>query len=283
VFASQYQQRPEAGGTGYCSIERLARYAEAPPFELIVHSWDIASTNGGGLDGLRQIRPGQGIGRPVHSLPYRHRPHAKRAARRPRGDHRARLARQAGDHRYGRQRHRQRPLPGLVGQRDGGTFCPASLWQARPPTTSRSAASAKVYSTSTMAWCAFRMRCRGSKPCSPNERGSPTRPIAMASSSAESCCRPPRSRSSRPNRAIRSSTTGDNGLTRSQEATFTRKSFRCWLRRHRADFDPPYREATSATPANGARAEQPRRGRRSRSKAQAASMLRVLTGEERDS
>jgi hypothetical protein len=48
VFASQYQQRPEAGGTGYCSIERLARYAEAPPFELIVHSWDIASTKGGG-------------------------------------------------------------------------------------------------------------------------------------------------------------------------------------------------------------------------------------------
>jgi phage terminase large subunit-like protein len=48
VFASQYQQRPEAGGTGYCSIERLARYGEAPPFELIVHSWDIASTKGGG-------------------------------------------------------------------------------------------------------------------------------------------------------------------------------------------------------------------------------------------
>jgi len=48
VFASQYQQRPEAAGTGYCSIDRLARYAEAPPFELIVHSWDIASTKGGG-------------------------------------------------------------------------------------------------------------------------------------------------------------------------------------------------------------------------------------------
>ena len=48
VFASQYQQRPEAGGTGYCSIERLVRYAEAPPFELIAHSWDIASTKGGG-------------------------------------------------------------------------------------------------------------------------------------------------------------------------------------------------------------------------------------------
>ena len=43
-----FQQRPEAGGTGYCSIDRLTRYAEAPPFELIVHSWDIASTKGGG-------------------------------------------------------------------------------------------------------------------------------------------------------------------------------------------------------------------------------------------
>ena len=48
VFASQYQQRPETGGSGYCSIDRLARYAEAPPFELTIHSWDIASTKGGG-------------------------------------------------------------------------------------------------------------------------------------------------------------------------------------------------------------------------------------------
>src|SRR5271154_1813275 len=29
VFASQYQQRPATDGTGYCSIDRLARYAEA--------------------------------------------------------------------------------------------------------------------------------------------------------------------------------------------------------------------------------------------------------------
>jgi hypothetical protein len=48
VFASQYQQRPEVGGTGYCSIDRLGRYAEPPPFELIIHSWDIASTKGSG-------------------------------------------------------------------------------------------------------------------------------------------------------------------------------------------------------------------------------------------
>jgi phage terminase large subunit-like protein len=48
VFLFQYQQRPPVGGSGYCSIERLARYVEAPPFELTVHSWDIASTKGGG-------------------------------------------------------------------------------------------------------------------------------------------------------------------------------------------------------------------------------------------
>ena len=57
--------------------------------------------------------------------------------------------------------------------------------------------------------------------------------------------------------ALRPATMG-SGLTRSQEATFTRKSFRCWLRRHRADFDPPYREATSATPAT--EPEQSNRG-----------------------
>ncbi len=48
VFASQYQQAPADDGSGFCSIDRLARYAEAPPFDLIVHSWDIASTKGGG-------------------------------------------------------------------------------------------------------------------------------------------------------------------------------------------------------------------------------------------
>jgi hypothetical protein len=47
------------------------------------------------------------------------------------------------------------------GPGDSGTFCPANPWRARPPTISRSAASAKAYSASTMAWCASRMRCRG--------------------------------------------------------------------------------------------------------------------------
>src|SRR5271166_1936262 len=49
------------------------------------------------------------------------------------------------------------------GRGDGGTFCPANLWQARPPTISRSAVSVKAYSASTTAWCASRMRCRGGR------------------------------------------------------------------------------------------------------------------------
>ena len=34
VFASQYQQRPTAGGSGMCSIDRFERYDKPPPFEL---------------------------------------------------------------------------------------------------------------------------------------------------------------------------------------------------------------------------------------------------------
>jgi predicted phage terminase large subunit-like protein len=47
VFASQYQQRPTAGGSGMCSIDRFERYDKPPPFELKIHSWDIAATPGG--------------------------------------------------------------------------------------------------------------------------------------------------------------------------------------------------------------------------------------------
>jgi hypothetical protein len=47
AFASQYQQRPVFGGSGMCSINRLARYEKAPDFELLIHSWDIGAT----LDG----------------------------------------------------------------------------------------------------------------------------------------------------------------------------------------------------------------------------------------
>jgi hypothetical protein len=44
AFASQYQQRPVFGGSGMCSIDRLARYDELPKFELVIHSWDIGAT-----------------------------------------------------------------------------------------------------------------------------------------------------------------------------------------------------------------------------------------------
>ena len=49
VFASQYQQRPIAGGSGMLSIERFKRYprAKAPQFELTLHSWDIGATISG--------------------------------------------------------------------------------------------------------------------------------------------------------------------------------------------------------------------------------------------
>ncbi len=48
IFEAQYQQNPQWGGSGICTIDRLARYVEAPLFELIIHSWDLAATKGGG-------------------------------------------------------------------------------------------------------------------------------------------------------------------------------------------------------------------------------------------
>jgi hypothetical protein len=49
VFASQYQQRPTAGGSGMLSIERFRRYdfQHPPEFELSIHSWDIGATISG--------------------------------------------------------------------------------------------------------------------------------------------------------------------------------------------------------------------------------------------
>ena len=44
VFISQYQQRPVNAGSGMCSIDRLWRYKSPPPFELTIHSWDLAAT-----------------------------------------------------------------------------------------------------------------------------------------------------------------------------------------------------------------------------------------------
>ena len=48
IFEAQYQQDPRFGGSGICSTDRLARYGEAPRFEVIIHSWDLAATKGGG-------------------------------------------------------------------------------------------------------------------------------------------------------------------------------------------------------------------------------------------
>lgn len=49
IFETQYQQNPQFGGTGVCSIDRLVRYAElAPRYELTIHCWDLAATKSGG-------------------------------------------------------------------------------------------------------------------------------------------------------------------------------------------------------------------------------------------
>jgi phage terminase large subunit-like protein len=48
IFDAHCQQRPRFGGTGMCSIDRLARYRDPPPYELTIHSWDLAATKGGG-------------------------------------------------------------------------------------------------------------------------------------------------------------------------------------------------------------------------------------------
>lgn len=48
VVAAQYQQRPTHGGSGMCSIDRLARYKDLPPkFDAIILSWDIGATVAG--------------------------------------------------------------------------------------------------------------------------------------------------------------------------------------------------------------------------------------------
>ena len=69
-------------------------------------------------------------------------------------------------------------------------------------------------------------------------------------------------------------------LTRSRQSDVHEKGVGCVAR---SDIDPPYGKASSATPVSGARKRAPRRVRRSRSKAQAASRLRALTGEETNS
>ena len=49
IFETQYQQNPQFGGSGVCSIDRLARYGErALRYELTIHCWDLAATKSGG-------------------------------------------------------------------------------------------------------------------------------------------------------------------------------------------------------------------------------------------
>jgi hypothetical protein len=163
VFASQYQQRPATSGTGYCSIERLARYAEAPPFELIVHSWDIASTKGGGdwtVCAKFGLAKDSNAGifstlRASSACKWSCRTCARRSSRTTRSISRRSSSWTTTASAGGPTR--------TSGRGDGGTFCPANLWQARPPTISRSAVSVKAYSASTTAWSASRMRCRGGR------------------------------------------------------------------------------------------------------------------------
>jgi predicted phage terminase large subunit-like protein len=48
IFEGQYQQNPQFGGSGICSIDRLARFEKRSAYELIVHSWDLGATKNGG-------------------------------------------------------------------------------------------------------------------------------------------------------------------------------------------------------------------------------------------
>jgi predicted phage terminase large subunit-like protein len=48
IFEGQYQQNPQFGGSGICSIDRLARFDERSHYELLVHCWDLAGTKNGG-------------------------------------------------------------------------------------------------------------------------------------------------------------------------------------------------------------------------------------------
>lgn len=47
VLEAQYQQNPLYGGSGMCSVDRLARYSKRPPFSYTIHSWDVAATKNG--------------------------------------------------------------------------------------------------------------------------------------------------------------------------------------------------------------------------------------------
>ena len=48
IFEGQYQQNPQFGGSGICSIDRLARHQDPSHYELLIHCWDLAATKNGG-------------------------------------------------------------------------------------------------------------------------------------------------------------------------------------------------------------------------------------------
>jgi predicted phage terminase large subunit-like protein len=48
IFEGQYQQNPQFGGSGICSIDRLARFQERSHYELVLQCWDLAATKNGG-------------------------------------------------------------------------------------------------------------------------------------------------------------------------------------------------------------------------------------------
>jgi predicted phage terminase large subunit-like protein len=48
IFEGQYQQNPQFGGSGICSIDRFVRYREPSHYELTIHCWDLAATKNGG-------------------------------------------------------------------------------------------------------------------------------------------------------------------------------------------------------------------------------------------
>ena len=66
IFLSQYQQRPEAGGSGMLQVGKIPRYdlTRPPEFDLKIHSWDIGATISGNASvctkwGVRQDSDGR--------------------------------------------------------------------------------------------------------------------------------------------------------------------------------------------------------------------------------
>jgi phage terminase large subunit-like protein len=266
-----HQQRPEAGGTGYCSIERLVCYAEAPPFELIAHSWDIASTKGGGdwtvcakfglakesdgrdilyvigivrmqielpdvgeaivgLDTREKpaliVLDGNGIGRGVlQELGQRQFKHVLAGADLDRGCSDGSKLRRFND--------------GLFNLYNGLVRFPNAMpGGALDTLLAEIAAFPQGKHDDQVDGLSYVAAYRGRVIPEARRRGLTLGRVALPRAN---------SRSSRPNRAIRSSTTGDdNGVSvDTQSAKGRSRENLSAVGRRRADFDPPYGEATS--------------------------------------